>query len=133
MSSPDEGRIVFDDVTKTFGEKDAATAALRNVSLEIAPGKIFGVIGYSGAGKSTLIRTVNGLEQPTSGRVMVEGVDMGALRGRAAPSDAFAIEPSTAGSSRWLPDTPSDAAGTVAGRRLLPGFARHRQVGPRRD
>ena len=83
MSSPDEGRIVFDDVTKTFGEKDAATAALRNVSLEIAPGKIFGVIGYSGAGKSTLIRTVNGLEQPTSGRVMVEGVDMGALRGRA--------------------------------------------------
>jgi D-methionine transport system ATP-binding protein len=83
VSSPDEGRIVFENVTKTFGAKDAATAALRDVSLEVSPGSIFGVIGYSGAGKSTLIRTVNGLEQPTSGRVMVEGVDMGALRGRA--------------------------------------------------
>jgi D-methionine transport system ATP-binding protein len=78
-----EGRIVFEDVSKTFTRRAATTAALRGVSLEVEPGTIFGVIGYSGAGKSTLIRTVNGLERPTSGRVLVDGIDIGALRGRA--------------------------------------------------
>jgi len=77
-----EGRIVFDGVSKTFTtQKKVATAALRDVRLEIEPGTIFGVIGYSGAGKSTLIRMVNGIERPTSGRVLVDGIDVGALRG----------------------------------------------------
>ena len=81
MSAPAEGRIVFEDVSKTFTGRAADTAALRGVSLEIAPGTIYGVIGYSGAGKSTLIRLVNGLEHPTSGRVVVDGVDIGSLSG----------------------------------------------------
>ncbi len=81
MSAPTEGRIVFEDVSKTFTGRAADTAALRGVSLEIAPGTIYGVIGYSGAGKSTLIRLVNGLEHPTSGRVVVDGVDIGSLQG----------------------------------------------------
>ncbi|WP_218003755.1 methionine ABC transporter ATP-binding protein [Herbiconiux solani] len=81
-----EGRIVFDQVTKTFprqGKRDEPTSALRGVSLDVAPGTIFGVIGYSGAGKSTLIRMVNGIERPTAGHVVVDGVDVGALRGSA--------------------------------------------------
>ena len=81
MNAPAEGRIVFEDVSKTFTGRAADTAALRGVSLEIAPGTIYGVIGYSGAGKSTLIRLVNGLEHPTSGRVVVDGVDIGSLSG----------------------------------------------------
>lgn len=81
MSTPTEGRIVFEDVSKTFTGRAADTAALRGVSLEIAPGTIYGVIGYSGAGKSTLIRLVNGLEHPTSGRVVVDGIDVGSLQG----------------------------------------------------
>ncbi|MFT4051472.1 MAG: methionine ABC transporter ATP-binding protein [Microbacterium sp.] len=80
MNRPSGGRIVFDDVGKTFPGR-AATAALRGVSLTVEPGTIFGVIGYSGAGKSTLIRTVNGLEKPTSGRVLVDDTDIGGLRG----------------------------------------------------
>jgi D-methionine transport system ATP-binding protein len=76
-----EGRIVFEDVSKTFTGRAAHTAALRGVSLQIAPGTIYGVIGYSGAGKSTLIRLVNGLEHPSSGRVVVDGVDIGSLSG----------------------------------------------------
>ncbi|WP_431802789.1 methionine ABC transporter ATP-binding protein [Microbacterium sp. bgisy203] len=82
-ASPDvAGGIVFDDVSKTFpSRKAAATTALRGVSLDIRPGTIHGVIGYSGAGKSTLIRLVNGLEKPTSGRVVVGGTDIAALRG----------------------------------------------------
>ncbi|TFV84316.1 ATP-binding cassette domain-containing protein [Microbacterium sp. dk485] len=82
MSGAGSGTIVFDDVSKTFPGRAADTAALRGVSLEVAEGTVFGVIGYSGAGKSTLIRMVNGLEQPTTGRVVVDGVDIGALRGQ---------------------------------------------------
>ncbi|MDR1943610.1 MAG: ATP-binding cassette domain-containing protein [Synergistaceae bacterium] len=53
--------------------------ALKNVSLEIERGAIYGIIGRSGAGKSTLIRCVNLLERPTSGRVFVDEVEMTAL------------------------------------------------------
>lgn len=83
MSPAGAGSVVFDDVTKTFTGRAAGTAALRHVSLDVPAGSVFGVIGYSGAGKSTLIRMVNGLEQPTSGRVVVDGVDIGSLRGSA--------------------------------------------------
>ncbi|MBB2975280.1 D-methionine transport system ATP-binding protein [Microbacterium endophyticum] len=82
MSSPTAGGIVFEQVSKTFTGRAAETAALRGVDLTVTPGSIFGVIGYSGAGKSTLIRLVNGLEKPTTGRVLVDGVDVGALSGR---------------------------------------------------
>ncbi|MDR1875315.1 MAG: ATP-binding cassette domain-containing protein [Synergistaceae bacterium] len=53
--------------------------ALKGVSIEIPDGCIFGVIGRSGAGKSTLVRTINLLERPTSGRVLIDGVDMTTL------------------------------------------------------
>ncbi|KAA5611525.1 methionine ABC transporter ATP-binding protein [Rhodovastum atsumiense] len=73
--------IRFDRVSKTFparGRHDAVTA-LQDISLDVAPGQIFGVIGRSGAGKSTLLRVINGLEKPTAGRVLVDGTDVGAL------------------------------------------------------
>lgn len=50
--------------------------ALQDVSLEIRPGEIFGIIGRSGAGKSTLVRCINLLNRPTSGRVVVDGKDL---------------------------------------------------------
>ncbi len=53
--------------------------ALKNVSLDIKDGEIFGVIGMSGAGKSTLVRCVNMLERPDQGEIIVDGVDIGAL------------------------------------------------------
>lgn len=83
MTSPAQGGVAFESVSKTYTRRAATTAALRDVSLQIAPGSIFGIIGYSGAGKSTLIRTVNGIERPTSGRVIVDGIDVAKLRGRA--------------------------------------------------
>ena len=47
-----------------------------DVSLQIKRGTIQGIIGFSGAGKSTLLRNINLLERPTSGRVLVDGVDL---------------------------------------------------------
>jgi D-methionine transport system ATP-binding protein len=68
--------IELKNITKTFHQKDRAITALSDVSLKVPKGKIFGVIGASGAGKSTLIRCVNLLERPTSGDVMVDGVNL---------------------------------------------------------
>ncbi|MDR1214770.1 MAG: ATP-binding cassette domain-containing protein [Propionibacteriaceae bacterium] len=53
--------------------------ALRGVSLEVAEGEVHGIVGESGAGKSTLVRCVNLLERPTSGQVVVNGIDLTAL------------------------------------------------------
>ncbi|ASA19588.1 methionine ABC transporter ATP-binding protein [Paenibacillus donghaensis] len=60
-------------ISKTFERKGQSIEALRNVSLQVEKGDIYGVIGYSGAGKSTLIRLVNYLEKPSVGQVFVEG------------------------------------------------------------
>ena len=60
------------NVEKVFKNKKSEVHALRNVSLKVEKGDIFGIVGYSGAGKSTLLRLVNLLEKPTSGSVKVE-------------------------------------------------------------
>lgn len=75
--------VRFDHVSKDFGSGAEAVHAVRDVSLDVAEGTIQGIIGWSGAGKSTLVRTVNALETPTSGEVLVEGQRVSSLRGRA--------------------------------------------------
>lgn len=65
--------IDISNVSKIFKTKNQNITAVDSVDLSVKEGEIFGVIGYSGAGKSTLIRLLNGLEQPTSGEVMVTG------------------------------------------------------------
>ncbi|MBO9709113.1 MAG: methionine ABC transporter ATP-binding protein [Caulobacter sp.] len=69
--------ITFQDVSKTYA--GGARAALNGVSLSVAPGEVYGVIGASGAGKSTLIRLINGLEKPSGGKVIVDGDDVAGL------------------------------------------------------
>ena len=71
--------IEIKNLSKTFHTADGEIEALKNVSLSIADGDIYGIIGMSGAGKSTLVRTINMLERPTEGSVVIDGVDMGAL------------------------------------------------------
>lgn len=73
--------IALDRVSKTYGSGARAVAAVAEVSLQIPAGRVTGIIGHSGAGKSTLIRLLNGLEQPTSGRVEVAGRDIGRASG----------------------------------------------------
>ena len=73
--------IAFRGVSKVYPSRnaDGGVTALDAVSLSIPKGVIYGIIGRSGAGKSTLLRLVNGLEKPTSGSVVVDGVDVSVL------------------------------------------------------
>ena len=68
-------------VSKGYGSGATAVQALDDVSLSVRPGEIFGVVGQSGAGKSTLIRTINSLERPDSGSVVVDGQEMTTVAG----------------------------------------------------
>ncbi|WP_367567990.1 methionine ABC transporter ATP-binding protein [Lacrimispora sp.] len=71
--------IEIQNVSKRFDSASGEVLALRQVSLTVEKGDIFGVIGFSGAGKSTLVRLVNLLERPSEGRVLVDGTDITTL------------------------------------------------------
>ncbi len=74
--------IELKNIVKDFGTGDGTVHALRDISLTINDGEIFGIIGLSGAGKSTLVRCINLLERPTSGTVTVNGQELTALSRR---------------------------------------------------
>ena len=67
------------DLTKRYGEGDAAVNALRGVSLDIAPGTFTAIMGPSGSGKSTLMHVLAGLDRPTEGTVDIDGTEIGKL------------------------------------------------------
>jgi len=71
--------IRLEDVRVEFDQENRKVVAVDGVSLNIEKGDIFGIVGFSGAGKSTLVRTINLLQRPTSGRVLVGGEDLVAL------------------------------------------------------
>ena len=71
--------IEIKNLCKTFSSGEDRVDALRDISLTVADGDVYGIIGMSGAGKSTLVRCINMLERPTAGTVIVDGKDMGAL------------------------------------------------------
>lgn len=75
--------IELTHITKTFATDAGPVTAVKDVTLSIRAGEIFGIIGFSGAGKSTLVRCINLLERPTSGTVTVDGVELTKL---AAPA-----------------------------------------------
>ncbi len=74
--------IELEQVNKTYSGKNGTVQALKEVSLSVEEGEIFGVIGLSGAGKSTLVRCINLLERPESGRVRVEGREISSFSER---------------------------------------------------
>ncbi|MGN0542713.1 MAG: methionine ABC transporter ATP-binding protein [Acutalibacteraceae bacterium] len=73
--------IEIKNLSKSFQTADGTVEALKNVSLTINDGDIYGIIGMSGAGKSTLVRCINMLERPTQGSVLIDGCDIGSLSG----------------------------------------------------
>lgn len=73
--------IQIEGVTKEFSTHGGKIEAVKDVSLHIREGEIFGIIGFSGAGKSTLVRCINLLERPTTGSVKVDDVELTLLDG----------------------------------------------------
>jgi len=78
-AEPAETVVSLQGITKRFG----ATVALDDASVSVRRGEVVVLLGLSGSGKSTLLRHVDGLEQPSSGRVHVLGREVTGLRGRA--------------------------------------------------
>lgn len=74
--------IKIDHLSKIYTSRKGNVIALGDISLEITKGAIYGIIGLSGAGKSTLVRCLNRLEEPTSGRVLIDGQDITQLSGK---------------------------------------------------
>lgn len=68
--------IELNNISKVFSDSGVEVNAVKDVSLRIEDGSIFGIIGFSGAGKSTLVRCINLLERPTSGKVIIDGKNL---------------------------------------------------------
>ncbi|WP_407935802.1 methionine ABC transporter ATP-binding protein [Cupriavidus necator] len=77
--APGIGAVTFEHVGKVYRAPAGDVHALQDIDVAIPAGGIFGIIGRSGAGKSSLLRTINRLESPTSGRVLVDGRDIARL------------------------------------------------------
>lgn len=71
--------IDIQNLSKDYTNGKESLRAVKNVNLQINKGEIFGIIGLSGAGKSTLIRCINRLEEPSSGKIYIDGVDITSL------------------------------------------------------
>lgn len=65
--------INLENIDVFFEQNGSTVQAVKNTSLQVEKGEIYGVVGYSGAGKSTLVRVINLLQQPTNGKVVVSG------------------------------------------------------------
>ena len=70
------------DLVKTYGANDAQVRALDHLSVDFARGEMTAIMGPSGSGKSTLMHCMAGLDQPTSGKVMVEGLEVSSMNQR---------------------------------------------------
>lgn len=71
--------IKLKNIEVTFQTKEQTVRAVKDVSLSVDKGDIYGIVGYSGAGKSTLVRTINLLQRPTAGEVFVRGQNLSVL------------------------------------------------------
>jgi putative ABC transport system ATP-binding protein len=74
------GFIVAEELCKEYGSGDATVHAVRDISFEIQAGEFVGVMGESGAGKSTLLAMMGAMNRPTSGRYLVDDIDVYKLR-----------------------------------------------------
>lgn len=78
-----QAKIELQAVSVAFKKQKKEIAAVQDVTLTIEAGEIYGIVGLSGAGKSTLIRTLNLLQRPTAGRILIDGQDITSLKGAA--------------------------------------------------
>ena len=80
MSAP---LLIMDKVSRIHGTGENTVHALTRVSLEVGAGELVAVMGPSGSGKSTLLNLAGALDQPTAGRVLIDGAEVSGLSGQA--------------------------------------------------
>jgi len=88
-----EGRITFEDVGFRYSDRDIDV--LDSMNLEVAPGEVVALVGPSGAGKSTIVQLIPRFFDPTSGRILIDGVDLRDLRLRDLRSYMAAVPQET--------------------------------------
>jgi len=71
--------LQIENLTKTYGTADTEVIALDHVNLTIHKGQFVSIIGPSGSGKSTLLHMLGGVDRPTDGKILVEGIDISSL------------------------------------------------------
>ena len=72
------------EISKTYGSGEAAVEALKNVSFSVEKGEFVAIVGEAGSGKSTLLNMIGALDVPTSGKVIIDGKDIMAMKDNAA-------------------------------------------------
>ncbi len=72
-------RLRVEDVSKTYKQGDLEVAVLNGINLDLMPGDFVSLMGPSGSGKTTLLNIVGGIDSPTSGHVLMDGVDIASL------------------------------------------------------
>ena len=65
-----------ENLTKVYGEGNTAIKALDNISFSVEKGEFVSIVGPSGSGKSTLLHILGGVDQPTEGKVFINGTDI---------------------------------------------------------
>jgi ATP-binding cassette subfamily B protein len=73
------GEFIFENVGFTYNKNIEAPAALREMSFRVGAGETIGIVGPSGSGKSTLASLITGFHRPTTGRILLDGVDMNTI------------------------------------------------------
>ena len=76
MPSPTRPAVQAIDITKVYRVGRIDYPALKGVTLKIAKGELVSVVGPSGSGKSTFLNLIGALDPPTSGRVIIDGIDL---------------------------------------------------------
>ena len=83
MPESSETALLIEHLDVRFGKGDGAVHAVRDVSVTVKRGETFGLVGESGSGKSTVLRAISGLAKDWTGRIAVDGTDLGKARDKA--------------------------------------------------
>lgn len=73
-------KLIIKNIKKIYGKNDNKVYALNGIDLEVQPGKFTVIVGQSGSGKSTLLHCMAGLDKPTSGKVLIDDLDLYTLK-----------------------------------------------------